>query len=127
MYSRSINETTKKKLVEMSKSGELSKEKINEIYKQFEDTRVPTIAESTAVSGFNAGLWVGYQANGYKNKIWVSQVDNKVRDSHIIANGQKVKIMEYFSVGTDLMLYPGDPTASAQEVINCRCTILGEK
>ena len=127
MYSRSINETTKKKLVEMSKSGELSKEKINEIYKQFEDTRVPTIAESTAVSGFNAGLWVGYQANGYKSKIWVNQLDNKVRDSHIIANGQKVKIMEYFSVGTDLMLYPGDPTASAQEVINCRCTILGEK
>ena len=127
MYSRSINETTKKKLMEMSKNGELSKEKIDNMFKQFEETRVPTIAESTAVSGFNAGLFVGYQINGYKSKVWVSQQDAKVRDNHVIANGQKVKLMEYFSVGNDLMLYPGDPTASAENVINCRCTLYGEK
>jgi len=124
MYSRSINETSKKELL---KVGELSKEKIDEIYKQFEETRASIIAESTAVSGFNAGLFVGYQVNGYKSKTWVSQMDERVRDSHQMANGQTVKIMEYFLVGTDLMLYPGDPTASASEVINCRCTLYAEK
>ena len=124
LYSRNINETSKKKLLE---AGELTKEKIDEIFKQFEETRVSTIAETTAVSGFNAGLFVGYQVNGYKNKIWVSQMDDRVRDAHAMANGQKVKLMEYFLVGSDLMLFPGDSTASPENVINCRCTILGEK
>ena len=124
LYSRSINETSKKELL---KAGDLTKEKIDEIYKRFEETRAHTIAESTAVAGFNAGLFVGYQVNGYKTKTWVSQMDERVRDNHVMANGQTVKIMEYFLVGTDLMLYPGDPTASAENVINCRCTIFGEK
>lgn len=126
-YSQSINETTKKKITDKFNKGELNKESINEIYSNFKDSRSGLIAETTAVAGFNAGLWMGYRAQGYTHKIWVSQKDSEVRHTHAIADGQRVKIDEFFNIGGEQLMYPGDPTASPQEIINCRCVIIGEK
>ena len=54
---------------------------------------------------------------------WVSAEDARVRGSHLMAHGQRIKEGDYFKVGLNntLLRYPGDPYGPAGEVINCRC------
>lgn len=56
-------------------------------------------------------------------KSWQSRLDYRVRDSHIIAHGQRVPIDDMFQVGGYELEYPGDDRAPIGEWINCRCII----
>lgn len=60
-------------------------------------------------------------------KEWVAANDHRTRHSHRAVNGDVVDNDARFAVptpkgGTDYMLGPGDPTASAANLCNCRCT-----
>lgn len=57
-------------------------------------------------------------------KRWLSVGDAKVRDDHQDLNGKTVAYDEDFVVGGRTIAYPGDPTADADLVYNCRCTLL---
>lgn len=57
-------------------------------------------------------------------KEWVAVNDARTRDDHAIANGQEVAKDGDFVVGGSLLKYPGDPSAPAQQVVNCRCTFV---
>ncbi|MFC4712242.1 phage minor head protein [Planococcus dechangensis] len=57
-------------------------------------------------------------------KQWVAAVDDRTRDSHASADGQIVELDEQFDVDGEMMDHPGDPAASAENVINCRCTTI---
>ena len=53
---------------------------------------------------------------------WHTARDRRVRDTHWIMNGDKVKMGEAFITGSGARLrYPGDPEGPPAEVINCRC------
>lgn len=54
---------------------------------------------------------------------WISTNDGRVRDSHKNANGQTRPMGQPFNVGGESMKYPSDPTASAENTINCRCVL----
>lgn len=54
---------------------------------------------------------------------WISTNDSRVRDSHKNANGQTRPMGQLFNVGGESMKYPSDPTASAENTINCRCVL----
>lgn len=54
---------------------------------------------------------------------WISTNDGRVRDSHKNANGQTRPMGKPFNVGGESMKYPSDPTASAENTINCRCVL----
>lgn len=54
-------------------------------------------------------------------KRWVAHDDHRTRPTHHEADGQTVAIPEMFTVGGSPMSHPGDPTAPAREVVNCRC------
>ncbi len=54
-------------------------------------------------------------------KEWVAVKDQRTRDSHIAADGQIRRVNEPFDVGGSKLMFPGDPTGPADEVINCRC------
>lgn len=56
-----------------------------------------------------------------REKTWVSRDDNRVRPTHEVADGQTRPIGVPFIVGGSEMMYPKDPSAPAQEVVNCRC------
>ncbi len=54
-------------------------------------------------------------------KQWDSTLDGKTRDSHRRVDGELREDEKKFSNG---LLYPGDPDGEAEEVVNCRCTML---
>lgn len=54
-------------------------------------------------------------------KQWDASLDGKTRDSHRKLDGEIRELNEPFSNG---LMYPGDPSGSAEEVINCRCALL---
>lgn len=57
-------------------------------------------------------------------KEWISSLDDRVRDEefdHAVPDGQVVGRDELFEVSGEMMRYPGDPSASAGNVIHCRC------
>lgn len=83
----------------------------------------------TAMTGAqNAGRQQAYgraKAMGIKvKKEWVATLDGRTRHSHGMADGQQVEIDGKFKVGASELRYPGDPQGAAEEVYNCRCTMV---
>lgn len=61
---------------------------------------------------------------GWRYKIWQTVGDSHVRESHRALNGQKIPLAASFvTPDGDQMLYPGDPQASIENRIGCRCTL----
>ena len=57
-------------------------------------------------------------------KIWRASEDERTRESHAALNGEYVKFDEAFVTITGVRLMrPADPSAPAEEVINCRCWV----
>lgn len=54
-------------------------------------------------------------------KQWDSTLDGATRESHVFVDGEIREVDEAFSNG---LMYPGDPSGPAAEVINCRCALL---
>jgi hypothetical protein len=57
-------------------------------------------------------------------KEWRSRHDEKVRVNHMEADGQRVPFWAPFLVGGEYLQFPGDPTGSPENVINCRCDLV---
>lgn len=56
-------------------------------------------------------------------RTWRATKDKRTRDSHWEMDGQTVGLDEpYVAPSGEEIMYPGDPNASAEERINCRCT-----
>ena len=74
-----------------------------------------TIAMNTATNqaGIDSGVLI--------EKEWISAGDGNERPSHRELNGDSVELGQAFSNG---LMYPGDPSGAADEIINCRCTFL---
>ena len=51
-------------------------------------------------------------------KVWDASLDARTRPTHAKVDGEVKELNEKFSNG---LKYPGDPSGSAAEVINCRC------
>ena len=58
-------------------------------------------------------------------QVWLAALDSRTRSSHRHMDGEKVKVVKgkqvKFSNG---LRYPGDPDGRAEEVWNCRCTLV---
>ena len=54
-------------------------------------------------------------------KQWDATLDGRTRDSHRRVDGEIRELDEKFSNG---LMFPGDPSGSAAEVVNCRCVAL---
>lgn len=57
-------------------------------------------------------------------KDWDTVGDEKVRQAHVFADGQRREIKQAFNVGGELLLFPGDTSLGATigNVANCRCS-----
>ena len=59
-------------------------------------------------------------------KKWLATLDGRTRDSHAALDGQVREINEPFDSPLGEIMFPGDPSASAANVWNCRCTMINE-
>lgn len=57
-------------------------------------------------------------------KEWVTAGDNRVRPTHVAADGQRVPADGVFHVGGFSARYPCDPALPASEAVNCRCRVI---
>jgi len=88
--------------------------------------RAQRIAQTEVVSASNFGSIQGAKATGLPvNKVWLTGGAN-IRDEHLMAEGESVPIGQKFIRTGEDMDFPGDPTGSAWNVINCKCAIAYE-
>lgn len=64
---------------------------------------------------------------GLDYKRWQTAMDDRVRHSHAILEGEQLTADGLFNVGGALMSRPGDPSAPLAQRINCRCSLLWSK
>lgn len=87
--------------------------------KRIARTEVHTSAQA---SSYEAAQAIG----GNMGKVWVASGGARTRRTHNDADGQKVPINDTFIVGGERLRFPGDPSGSARETINCRCAAVYE-
>jgi hypothetical protein len=139
----SVSETTRTAIVTQITRGQSEGLGTESIAKLISDAifgvsrqRGALIARTETHGAANYGADGAARATGLKlRKEWVSAKDDRTRDTHRLANGQTVDMDQPFriaipldqrTIGGDefeLMMVPGDPTASAGNVINCRCVV----
>ena len=56
-------------------------------------------------------------------KVWISALDTRTRDWHRDLNGVSQDRDKPFENSVGEIMYPGDPSADAANVYNCRCTM----
>lgn len=109
-------------------------ESMEEIAARIEDTlnvtgseNWPARARTIAVTEVNGTANAGWFAAGLRTeellgpqwKQWLQSHDEAVRSEH--RTNQKVPMRQPFIIGGVPMMYPGDKSAPAHLVINCRC------
>lgn len=94
--------------------------------------RGENIGRTEALTALHVGQDESYQQaidSGAVNesavkKVWSSTGDERVRHSHRVLDGQAVPFDGVFKAPSgETLRFPGDPLASAAEIINCRCAV----
>ncbi len=87
--------------------------------------RAVMIAQTETHSAWNAGsLETAKDADVGLVKVWDSTNDDRTREDHDAADGQSADLEDAFDVGGESLEFPGDPSGSAEQIINCRCTMV---
>lgn len=95
--------------------------RIEDVFGIAQSVRSETIARTEVASAQNFGRLEEMRIAGAKNKIWIA-IFNNTRDDHGEAHGQVVHTDEPFNVGGEDLQFPGDPSGSPWNVINCQCS-----
>lgn len=102
----------------------------DELFFEMSKARAELIARTESCTTINAGSTELYKAEGIQEKGWLSVQDDRTRDAHLLMDGVVVPIGDKFEVPATsqsegaFMDYPGDATAPAGQVVNCRCSLI---
>jgi hypothetical protein len=93
----------------------------------FDKWRAETIARTELLSAGSTGQFASdlqlYDLGIVIGKEWRSAHQDRTRQWHKDANGQRVGFMDFFIVNGEKLMFPRDSEngASADNVISCRC------
>ena len=121
------------KVIEAQQTGD----SISDVAKAIEPylaNKALLIARTETIKAANYGAKKGAQLTGYDmNKVWVAAKDYRTRRiprdkaDHLHMNNKEAGMDELFTVGDKngsvLMDRPGDSSAPAEQIINCRCAL----
>lgn len=76
------------------------------------------------IGALNAGRTDAFRAFAEETgeeleRVWLATEDSRTRETHRLADGQRVGMDQPFVVGGFPLMFPGDPAGPPQEVINC--------
>lgn len=128
---KEISETTKKQIQKIINDGTAKGFGIPEIAKSIGEEvdnktgyRAVRIARTEVIGASNYGAIAGAESTELPmDKEWISTRDEKTRPEHAEADGQTTELDGVFVVGGEELAFPGDPGGSAENIIQCRCTI----
>lgn len=111
---------------------DIQKKMVNALQSRTEKKRADTVARTESMTSMHAAQREAYQQAINKGLASPDEIEREwsatsrskpTRESHQELDGQKVKFNEpYVSPITGArLMYPGDPKAPAEEIINCRC------
>lgn len=92
--------------------------------------RATVVARTETIGALNAGRAEAFRAAAETDpdleleRVWLATEDHRTRESHRVADGQRVALAAPFIVGGAELMFPGDPSGPPQEVIQCRCSML---
>ena len=124
-----------KKVNNIVKQGIIQGESIDQITKRLcrdltamNENKMRNFARTAITGAQNAGRQKQMSdatAMGLKtHKQWLATLDKRTRDAHRRLDGQEVPENKPFKIDGEEIEYPGDPTAPAYLVYNCRCTVV---
>ena len=135
-----ITNTLKEQINKVIQKGVKEGWGVDRIVRELNDSSFPKwmaerIVRTETNKATNTGAMVAAaDLNIAVNKAWLSIIDNRTRRiprnqyDHLHMNEVQVGYNERFIVPStktvDAMLYPGDPSASAGNLCNCRCTLM---
>lgn len=86
--------------------------------------RLRTLARTAATANAAYRMATSDLARKRGRLRWVTVHDNRVRPTHVAADGQVQDLGTPFHVGDAYLLYPGDPAGPLKETANCRCILI---
>lgn len=126
-----IQETTKRTIKKVLSKGAAEQWSNREIAKKLRDLseistgiRARRIARTETHTGACTSMNTAAGSTGIvKTREWDAADDERTRDDHRIIDKEngRIRFDEYYKVGGELLKYPGDPSGSAKNIINCRC------
>lgn len=141
---RQITETTQRQVQDLISGGLAAGEAVDAVYgelfekiPQMASIRGLMISRTEVHSAMQFAAWrMALRSSIPLVKVWNSIADEATRDfgelgkisafNHRVMDGQKIPLVNPFMVpklggGHEPLLFPGDPTGSAGNIINCRC------
>jgi len=127
-FSQEVTMTTKKQLRKELNEGVANGEgipklsaRIKTVFKEAKTSRTNMIARTEITKATNAGALKSYEESDVVDgKEWLSTAG--AREAHAVSQTRKLK--QPFLIGGEQLEYPGDPSGSPENVINCRCTVI---
>ena len=97
---------------------------IRDLIPSFSTARAALIARTETHGAANFGANEAAKETGIQlRREWISADDERTREDHALANGQIVGQDEAFDIGGASLMFPGDPSGPAEQIINCRCAL----
>jgi hypothetical protein len=130
-----INSDTQERIRDEMIAGLDAGEGLKELTARIADTfkirlnKAKTIARTQTAGAVGTGRHEGFRFAGLELKTWLSSRDDHVRPAHREAEAKYaagIPIDSFFVVGGENLMYPGDPSGSAANIINCRCVELAK-
>src|SRR5690606_25831893 len=125
-----VTETTIQSIAAIVNDGIRAGKRLEEITSEILDTgardsryRAHVVARTETHFAANfGGMTVAKESGIVERKIWVSVGDARTRDAHQFV--ASVPLEQLFLVNGEELMYPGDPSGSAENVILCRCAMV---
>ena len=129
-----ITETTRKRIARIIDQGSREAATTAEISKRIRaSAKVFTAYDAARVARTEVHGMYNYAATQTANLYadesifvnrWIAVEDERTRESHRDAHNQVREMGQPFDVNGESLAYPGDPSGSAGNIINCRCVAI---